>query len=88
VPRIPSEHLEILSQYSWLQADACTADYHVYDSSFCPNLDLLPIPKDRWLGILKRFQSASSLPEMAVYFVAFNEPELMGKGMAIHGLRE
>jgi len=62
-------------------------EYNVYDSSFCPNLDLRPIPEDRWLGILKRFQSAPSLAEMAVSFVAFNEPELMGEGMAIHGFR-
>jgi Fe-S-cluster containining protein len=145
VPRSPYEHLEILSQYLGLKADAFIADYqfyygkklkgqavrcpflddqnlcqiyhhtlrpwvcylfpfsyggevipscpahvehrqlldclvagekeyNVYDSSFCPNLELRPIPEDRWLGILKRFQSAPSLPELAVSFVAFNEP--------------
>jgi hypothetical protein len=46
-----------------------------------------PVAK-QGLGILRRFQSAPSLPEMAVSFVAFNESELMGEGMAIHGFRE
>ncbi|MFA5182352.1 MAG: YkgJ family cysteine cluster protein [Syntrophales bacterium] len=59
-------------------------EYNVYDSSFCPNLDLRPIPEERWLDILKRFQSASSLPELAVAFVVFNEPVLMGELMAMH----
>jgi len=36
------------------------------------------------LNILRRFQSVSSLSEMAVAFVAFNEPGLMGEGMSIH----
>ncbi|MCK9197517.1 MAG: YkgJ family cysteine cluster protein [Syntrophales bacterium] len=59
-------------------------EYDVYDSSFCPNLDLRPIPEERWLTILKRFQSVPSLPEMAVTFAAFNEPELMREGKAMY----
>lgn len=59
-------------------------EYNVYDSSFCPNLDLRPIPEERWLNILLRFQSVPSLPEMAMAFVAFNTPGLMREGMAIH----
>ena len=57
---------------------------NIYDSSFCPNLDLRAIPEDRWFGILKRFQSVPSLPELAVTFVVFNEPELVGELMAMH----
>lgn len=59
-------------------------EYDVYDSSFCPNLDLRPIPEDRWLDVLLRFQSAPSLPEMSVSFVAFNKLELMREGKAMH----
>jgi hypothetical protein len=63
-------------------------EYNVYDSSFCPNLDLRPIPEERWLDILKRFQSASSLPGLAVAFVVLNEPVLMGELAAMRGLWE
>jgi Fe-S-cluster containining protein len=63
-------------------------EYNVYDSSFCPNLDLRSIPEDRWLDILKKFQAVSSLPILAVAFVALNKPELTGEGMAIHGFQE
>jgi Fe-S-cluster containining protein len=63
-------------------------EYNVYDSSFCPNLDLRPIPEERWLDILKRFQSASSLPELAVDFVVLNEPELMGEFVGMSRLSE
>jgi hypothetical protein len=60
----------------------------VYDSSFCPNLELRPIPEDRWSEILARFQSTLSLPAMSVAFFVFNEPALMGEGMAMHRSRE
>ncbi|MCX5908626.1 MAG: hypothetical protein NTY64_15975, partial [Deltaproteobacteria bacterium] len=63
-------------------------EYNVYDSSFCPNLDLRPIPEDRWLDVLKRFQAVSSLPKLAVAFVVLNKPELTGEGMAMHGFQE
>jgi len=56
----------------------------VYDSSFCPNLELRPIPEDRWSEILARFQSTPSLPAMSIAFFAFNTPALTGGGMAIH----
>jgi hypothetical protein len=58
-------------------------EYTVYDSSFCPNLELRPIPEDRWCEILARFQSILSLPAMSVAFVAFNNPALPGEGMAM-----
>jgi Fe-S-cluster containining protein len=51
----------------------------VYDASFCPNLELRPIPEDRWSEILARFQSTLSLPAMSVAFFAFNKPALTGK---------
>jgi hypothetical protein len=56
-------------------------EYTVYDSSFCPNLELRPIPEDRWCEILARFQSTPSLPAMSIVFFAFNEPALKGEGM-------
>jgi Fe-S-cluster containining protein len=56
----------------------------VYDSSFCPILELRPIREDRWCEILARFQSTPSLPAMSVAFFAFNEPTLTGEGMAMH----
>jgi len=59
-------------------------EYNVYDSSFCPNLVLRSIPEERWLGILKKFQSIPSLPEVAISFIALNKPELTGEGMAMH----
>jgi Fe-S-cluster containining protein len=55
-----------------------------YDSSFCPNLELRPIPEDRWSEILTRFQSTPSLPAMSVAFFTFNKPALTGEGMAMH----
>jgi len=54
-------------------------EWMIYDSSFCPKLDFRSIPEEKWLYILKRFQSTPSLPEVAVAFVVFNEPEPMGK---------
>ena len=66
--------------------DSITAgerDFMIYDASFCPNLELRSIPEDCWLDILKRFQSVPSLPEVAVHFVAFNEPEPTGEVMAM-----
>lgn len=50
---------------------------HLYDASFCPNLDLRPVPEEKWLDILRRFQSAPSLPETAIAFIALNEPKLI-----------
>lgn len=53
-------------------------EYRVYDSSFCPNLELRPIPQVRWCEISARFQSTPSLPAMSAAFFAFNEPALKG----------
>jgi Fe-S-cluster containining protein len=53
-------------------------EYTVYDSSFCPNLELRPMPEDRWWEILARFQSILSLPAMSVEFITFNDPTLAG----------
>lgn len=59
-------------------------EYSIYDASFCPNLDLRPIPEEKWLDILHRFQSVPSLPELAIAFIVLNEPELMAEGMAMY----
>lgn len=56
---------------------------YLYDASFCPNLDLRPVPEEKWLDILRRFQSAPSLPETEIAFIALNEPELMAEGMSM-----
>jgi hypothetical protein len=55
----------------------------VYDSSFCPNLELRPIPQDRWCEISARFQSVPSLPAMSAAFFAFNEPAMLGESMSM-----
>jgi hypothetical protein len=62
---------------------ALTADagaFDLYDSSFCPDTDLRPIPDELWPSVLHRFLKADPSAGVITHFVAINHPLLHKTG--------
>lgn len=51
---------------------AFDAPSRIYDSSFCPNLSLRPIPSYKWKDIIDIFRSGKPSPESEHKFIAWN----------------
>ncbi len=67
--RCPSyrDHRRIVSA---LTRDA--GAFELYDSSFCPETGLRPVPEDLWPAIIRRFLDADPPVEVIAPFFAFN----------------
>lgn len=59
---------------------AGTGDFDLYDSSFCPQDDLRPVPDEIWPSVLYRFLAAGPPAAVIARFVAINHPPLPKSG--------
>jgi Fe-S-cluster containining protein len=55
--------------------------FDLYDSSFCPEIGLRPVPGDLWPATLHRFLDADPPAEAIAPFIVFNHPPLPEAGM-------
>ena len=46
--------------------------YQIYDSSFCPDLSLRPLPFYKWKDVIDIFRSCNPSPELEHKFIAWN----------------